>query len=134
MITARKARELANGMLRWWEHNQKQRGKQRAFLNCYSEGRVKIDKSIKKASQRQEFKTSVEVYPFLYSLGRKEILRFCSKSERVEVYQTAITKLERELKQKGYEVELVGSKYEGPNPFYADGLVGMKYKFYISWK
>lgn len=134
MITARKAREIASGVLNWWDNNRKQRGKQKAFLNCYHEGKFKIDKSIKKSSGRQEFKTSVDVYPFLYSLGRKEILNFCSKNERVEIYQTAITQLERELKQKGYEVELVGSKYEDPNPFYADELVRIKYMFYISWK
>lgn len=134
MITARKAKEIASGVLNWWDNNRKQRGKQKAFLNCYHEGKLKIDKSIKKSSKRQEFKTSVDVYPFLYTLGRKETLGFCSKGERVEIYQAVITKLERELKQKGYEVELTGGKYEDPNPFYADELVGIKYKFYISWK
>lgn len=134
MITAKKARELANGALNWWEHNKKQRGKKRAFSTCYNEGKFSINTSVQRASKRQEFQTQVVVYPFLYPLGRRAILNYCSKGERVEIYQAVITKLERELKQKGYEVELTGSKYEDPNPFYADELVGIKYTFYINWR
>lgn len=136
MITAEKARRWASGLLNSYEKNKKQRAKQSAFLNCYDRVVRAIDYDIQVSAKRQNFSTAVTARPDFYTLswlGEKPNLEFCSKMERVEIFQDVVYKIKRDLVKKGYEVEIMGERND-ENPLFSDELVRIKYVFYISWE
>lgn len=140
MITARKASELTDRELNWWQKWRKSRYKPSAFLSMYNRGLNLVEANIIYGAMQQKEQITVTVAPdFNFKTAIRsedDRLRWLDYSEQLDIYQTVITKIESDLKELGYQVTLEGSPLERKDVSLTShpGLLDIKYKFYISWK
>lgn len=140
MITAKKASDLTNRELNWWQKWRKSRYKPSAFLSMYNQGLNLIEANIRHGAMQQKEQIAVTVIPnfnFKTTIrSEDDRLRWLDYSEQLDIYQTAIAKIESDLKELGYQVTLEGSPLEIKDVSITShpGLLDIKYKFYISWK
>ena len=136
MITAKKARELANGALNWWEKRKKQRSKLNMFLHLYSFNKEMILKQVKSQAKLGKHECTHIMYPEFFLIRGSSELGYFNQQEQLEIFQLAVSKIESELRELGYKITLEGSKLEEKElRMLMDwGLLDIKYKFYINWK
>lgn len=136
MISAKKARELANGALNWWEKRKKQRSKLNMFLHLYSFNKEMILKQVKSQAKLGKHECTHIMYPEFFLIRGSSELGYFNQQEQLEIFQLAVSKIESELRELGYKTTLEGSKLEEKElRMLMDwGLLDIKYKFYISWK
>lgn len=140
MITARKASDLTNRELNWWQKWRKSRYKPSAFLSMYNQGLKLVEANIMHGAMQQKEQIAVTIIPdFNFKTAIRsedDRLRWLDYSEQLDIYQTAISKIESDLKELGYQVTLEGSPLEIKDVTITShpGLLNIKYKFYIGWE